>query len=323
MQLTLKEKIMKVLVDILSVYPKFGRFFAKAFGLKFTFRTKLYLSRYLQAKENGEEITTLPKAEGLLRKIQLANLAILIEFDRVCRENGLQYWLAYGTQLGATRHQGYIPWDDDIDVAMIREDYEKLIEIFDKTSHNKDLCAQLIKNKHHPGMLILKIKHKDLPFLFIDIFPWDYYHTALNEEERQKVNDKIKEIRREVNSDKKLLKLDRSEIYDNAEKTAKLRILDNKPVNRDEHPDVYMGLDFPHAARVQITSYDNIFPIEDVEFEGHKLMRMHNVQPHLEGCFGKNYMSYPSEIFLGHFQNQIISKKENKLMDKFIEEAGV
>ena len=323
MQLTLKEKIMKVLVDILSVYPKFGRFFAKVFGLKFTFRTKLYLSRYLQAKENGEEITTLPKAEGLLRKIQLANLAILIEFDRVCRENGLQYWLAYGTQLGATRHQGYIPWDDDIDVAMIREDYEKLIEIFDKTSHNKDLCAQLIKNKHHPGMLILKIKHKDLPFLFIDIFPWDYYHTALNEEEREKANINIKEERHNINTDKNLLKLDSDDLYKYVKNYTKNHISDNACVDKNNKPDIFMGLDFPHAARVQITSYDNIFPIEDIEFEGHKLMRMHNVQSHLEGCFGKNYMNYPSEIFLGHFQNQIVSKKENKLLDKFIEEAGV
>lgn len=322
MGIALKEKKMNIIVDILSIYPKIGRFIIKVCGIKFFFRTELYLSKYLQAKESGEEITTLPKAEGLLRKIQLGNLAILKEFDRVCRENDLKYWLAYGTQLGATRHKGYIPWDDDIDVAMMRDDYEKIKEIFDKKTHDKKLYVEIIKNKHTPCMLIMKICHRDLPFLFIDIFPWDYYHTALNDEERQKVNDKIKEARHNVNSDRALLKLSNDDLYDYAMNYTKIHILDNKFVDKNNAPDIFMGLDFPHAGKIQIMSYDDVFPLEDVEFEGYKLMQMRNPDIHLRGWFG-NYMEYPKELFLGHFQNQIVSKKENKLLDKFIEEAGV
>lgn len=64
-----------------------------------------------------------------LKEIQQAELDIMIEFDKVARENGLKYALWAGTLIGAVRHHGFIPWDDDIDVTMPRPDYEKLIRL--------------------------------------------------------------------------------------------------------------------------------------------------------------------------------------------------
>lgn len=67
-----------------------------------------------------------------LRKLQLKELEILKEFIRICEENNFKYYVLGGTFLGAVRHQGFIPWDDDIDVALPREDYERFINIAQK-----------------------------------------------------------------------------------------------------------------------------------------------------------------------------------------------
>lgn len=63
-------------------------------------------------------------------EVRTVQLAVLTEFDRICRSHGLTYYLAYGTLLGAVRHGGYVPWDDDIDVMMPREDYDRLPDVF-------------------------------------------------------------------------------------------------------------------------------------------------------------------------------------------------
>ena len=65
----------------------------------------------------------------LLRQAQLRMLNILLEVDKICRKNNLSYWIDYGTLLGAVRHKGYIPWDDDIDISMPSDDYKKFTEI--------------------------------------------------------------------------------------------------------------------------------------------------------------------------------------------------
>ncbi len=78
----------------------------------------------------------MPFSGGFVKKrlssdeIKSIELNILLELDRICAEHDLTYLLAYGTCLGALRHEGFIPWDDDIDVFMPRDDYEKLYDLF-------------------------------------------------------------------------------------------------------------------------------------------------------------------------------------------------
>lgn len=62
-------------------------------------------------------------------EVKEVGLGVLAELDRVCREHGLTYFLAYGTLIGALRHEGFIPWDDDVDVLMPRADYEALYRL--------------------------------------------------------------------------------------------------------------------------------------------------------------------------------------------------
>ena len=75
------------------------------------------------------DITEFPKADGVLRKVQLADAEVLRILNDVCEKHSLTYWLDWGTLLGAVRHKGFIPWDDDLDVTMPREDYDRASDI--------------------------------------------------------------------------------------------------------------------------------------------------------------------------------------------------
>ena len=68
-------------------------------------------------------------SEQELRKIQIE---ILDEVDNFCRNHAINYWIDCGTLLGAVRHKGYIPWDDDIDVGMLRDDYNRFAKEFNQ-----------------------------------------------------------------------------------------------------------------------------------------------------------------------------------------------
>lgn len=110
-------------------------------------------------------------------------LDILIYFDKVCRNHNLHYTLAYGTLLGAVRHQGFIPWDDDVDVEMPLEDYRKFISIMTSINdryklHSRNTEAQFGDNYYYP-FAKLEDSYTKIDFLktndsggaFIDIFP--------------------------------------------------------------------------------------------------------------------------------------------------------
>lgn len=121
-----------------------------------------------------------------LRRLQLVELDILTEFVRICDKYGLRYYLVGGTLLGAIRHQGFIPWDDDIDVAMMREDYDRFAQIaaqeldprYFYQSPDTDPYYFLTYNKiRKNGTEVYEERFKDSKFhkgIFIDIFPLDF-----------------------------------------------------------------------------------------------------------------------------------------------------
>lgn len=120
-----------------------------------------------------------------LRHLQLTMLEMLKLVDKICRENNIQYSLCSGTLLGAVRHKGFIPWDDDLDIRMTRENYDKFLEVWSKLKpegyflQNKENSPRFSHSfskvrKEHTAF-VQKEKEKGIYHtgIFIDIFPLD------------------------------------------------------------------------------------------------------------------------------------------------------
>lgn len=120
-----------------------------------------------------------------LKKVQGVLLDILKEVRRVCDENGIRYFLCCGTFLGAVRHQGFIPWDDDLDIGMLREDYERFCAVA-PGALGEGFCLQSWYTDENYGLPFAKVRMKNTLYqeakrsrykengFFIDIFPFDY-----------------------------------------------------------------------------------------------------------------------------------------------------
>ena len=127
------------------------------------------------------------------KTIQKIDLVLLKELDRVCRKIGVGYFICGGTMLGYRRHGGFIPWDDDIDVGMLREDYNKLLkegpkyfgeDFFLQTRQNDPTIPYLFSKLRMNGTSYITTFNEKRKFhkgICVDLFPFDYIPNSLNE----------------------------------------------------------------------------------------------------------------------------------------------
>lgn len=137
------------------------------------------------------------------KKIWAVEIDLYLKFAEVCKKNGLRFWADGGTLLGAVRHNGFIPWDDDMDFIMPREDYNKLMEI-----GPKEFCYPYFLQTPHTdsnyGYSFAKLRNSNttnIPRVFkkagfnhgipIDIFPLDFVNLDNFEDEKQRITECI------------------------------------------------------------------------------------------------------------------------------------
>lgn len=122
-----------------------------------------------------------------LRKLQLIQLENLEEIDRICEKNHINYFLMFGTLLGAARHNGFIPWDDDLDIAMLRKDYDNFLQCA-KAELKTDFFLHTYDTDANYFVPFARIRRNDTTFIpkvyrnakfknngiWVDIFPLDF-----------------------------------------------------------------------------------------------------------------------------------------------------
>lgn len=122
-----------------------------------------------------------------LRQVQLTQLEIAKEIKRVCDSNNIRYWLDSGTLLGAVRHKGFIPWDDDLDIGMWREDYERFMSLAPQKLSSQFYLQNWETDKNY-GLPFAKVRKKGTIYIenkaknshanngiYVDIFPYDNF----------------------------------------------------------------------------------------------------------------------------------------------------
>lgn len=114
--------------------------------------------------------------EDKLRKIQLCEFRVLIEIDNICKKHNIKYFLSYGTLLGAIRHSGFIPWDDDLDIGMDIHNYNKFLKIInDELTQEFEIITTNMDETPKKYLLYgTKIALREIPQIGVDIIPFSY-----------------------------------------------------------------------------------------------------------------------------------------------------
>lgn len=271
---------------------------------------------FYQYKKDKIDITKVPPAQGLLRDIQLANLALLKELAYVCEKNNFKYILDAGTLLGAIRHKGFIPWDDDIDILMFREDYEKIVSAFKNTTRNSDIYAEYHRDKDTNSQYFIKIKHKKCPFLGVDIFPLDSYGKHLSLKEQLIATNKIckilKHLKKEIDPN-----ISNKETKTILTKTMKEKILLS---SANENGDFVYGVDFAHKLKNWFLDRDIVLPLRKIQFEDSKYTTVNKPKEFLKNIYG-DYMKYPKKIKILHYSYKNLTSEQLETIKKLGEKV--
>ena len=278
-----------------------------------------------------------------IRKYQLSQLELVKMMDELCSKLNLKYYIIGGTLLGAIRHDGFIPWDPDIDIAMPRKDYEKVREYFDKNKSERYFYQHYTTEKNHlsPHALI-KIKDSHVIFksahtrfspqydgIYLDIFPLDSAPESKKLQKKQM--KKIKHL-------KKIIYLKTGYVFPR-DKTVKIiikriiglllsgvsftylnRKLDEQMQKYNDAPSDYLVSMASHYSYWKQLMPKSVYGVPvRVNFEGIPLFAPEKTDEYLTRIYG-NYMQLPPEeqrnTILNTFESIEYTSEDDKQNDK-------
>ncbi|MCM1295105.1 MAG: LicD family protein [Muribaculaceae bacterium] len=242
------------------------------------------------------DCSALPPATGHLKLKQDGCLQLLKQIDIVLRDAGIKYFLGYGNLLGAARTGGFIPWDDDADICLMRDDFDRAITILtEKFNHGAFRTTWGISGR------IFKVIFGT--HICVDLFPWDYYykHMETTDEHRTFHDEYIaamdaartqeSEIRASMPPEQKN-DPNAPRVYPNYNKIRDDMIMHGQAPDTD-HGDIFEGIDWQtyperiaHFYHSKPFRHEWIFPLGQIEFCGYMFPAPNNVDAVLNTRFG-------------------------------------
>lgn len=215
----------------------------------------------------------------------------LLDFiNNICKKYDLEWWIDFGLLLGAIRHESAIPWDDDYDISMLREDYDKFFNIIhdELKENNLSRYIQVNLNKKGPNNSILlftkfELFDKGRLFGFVDIYPYDYIEKEI--EDYEHVQDIYFREHRNAMTDMRN-GVDRNEMLD--------RYFKLFNVSKTKTDTLILGVE--HFNYNQ-NRYDDIFPLKEIKFENRYYPSPNNGKEVLKQEYGSDFMTVPKSAY--------------------------
>ena len=235
-----------------------------------------------------------------LRRQQERMLELLCEIDRICKKHVIRYWLSSGTLIGAVRHGGFIPWDDDLDIEMMREDYDRLMDIL-PTELPSTMALQNHRTDHTYFFFYAKVRDRRSLLsegnnydrvwkeqgIYIDIFPLEYQPISIHKISEKTAGHMYKIWRTCTDDNLGIRKVMRLFHFNRRFVFPLLRLLCS--ISGTDVITSGMGIPYhnPRFAK-------DIFPLATLKFEGREFPVPHNYDHMLRLMYG-DYMQLPSE----------------------------
>lgn len=248
--------------------------------------------------------------DEILKKLHKEEIEILDEFVRICNKYNLNYFLIGGTLLGAVRHSGYIPWDDDLDIAMPRKDYELFLKlaskelkenfILDYYTTNKNYCLAFAKIRNNKTEFIENFS-QTLPGykgIWLDIFPLDdAKNTGILLKIRAEVTRMVKRLLVikciQPKNEQKARTIVRIILKIFPKKTLSFLCKELMVVGNNENNKYYINLGSQYKIHRQTHLKEKCLPVTTLLFEGKEYNVPKDSDYVLTNIYGKSYMQLP------------------------------